>query len=79
VIIGETALSETDRAYLDFGRRFERELIAQRMDESRSIGDTLDLAWQVLSRLPAGELTRLSEQEVQRFYLGKLDHGGRHG
>ncbi len=79
VIIGETALSETDRAYLDFGQRFERELISQQVDESRSVDETLDLAWQVLSRLPAGELTRLSEDEVQRFYLGRLDHGGRYG
>lgn len=79
VIIGETALSETDRAYLDFGQRFERELISQQVDEFRSVDETLDLAWQVLSRLPAGELTRLSEDEVKRFYLGRLDHGGRYG
>ena len=74
VIIGEGALSENDRSYLDFGREFEARLLTQGGSESRGITTTLELGWEVLSQLPASELTRLSDEELTRHYRGKLAH-----
>lgn len=50
-IIGADELTPVERTYLRFGERYERELLAQRMDEARPIADTLDRAWRVLSAL----------------------------
>lgn len=77
VVIGETALTQIDRAYLEFGRAFETRLVAQGAHQARSIHDTLDLGWEILSLLPASELTRVSESDLQQHYSGKLE-GPRH-
>jgi V/A-type H+/Na+-transporting ATPase subunit B len=66
-VVGEDGLSETDRAYLTFGERFERELIHQ--TRARSLGQSLHAGWQVLRALPAGELHRLSDAQI-REHLG---------
>ncbi len=78
IIIGESALSAIDRTYLDFAQAFEGRFLAQADDEARSIQETLDLGWEVLSLLPISELTRLSEKELQLHYKGKLDSGTKH-
>jgi V/A-type H+-transporting ATPase subunit B len=61
-LLGEEALSETDRRYLRFARRFEQEFLSQSRQEARSFDDTLDRAWRALSVLPRRELTMVSEQ-----------------
>jgi V/A-type H+-transporting ATPase subunit B len=58
-LIGEGALSATDRQYLSFADAFERDFTTQRADERRSFDDTLDRAWRALSVLPRRELTML--------------------
>jgi V/A-type H+/Na+-transporting ATPase subunit B len=68
-IIGEEELSARDRMYLEFGRSFEGEFVGQRPDENRSIGETLDRAWQLLKQIPLSDLTRVSEEEIAR-HLG---------
>lgn len=73
VIIGETALTSVDRACLEFGREFERRFLAQAAGQARSIGETLDLGWALLSLLPSSELTRISEENLRRYYSGKLE------
>ena len=73
IIIGEGALNETERAYLEFGDAFEHRFLAQASRQARSIEETLSLAWEVLAPLPAGELTRVSEEQLRRHYRGKLD------
>ena len=78
VVIGETALTQVDRAYLEFGRAFETQFVAQAADQARSIAETLALGWQILSVLPAGELTRINEENIRRFYSGKLEARPRH-
>ncbi len=67
-VIGEDELSETDRKYLEFGRRFEQEFVRQGKWENRSLDETLDLGWELLSLLPRGELSRVSEQMLDRHY-----------
>lgn len=67
-IIGEEDLSEIDRKYLEFGRKFEEEFLSQRKDENRSIEGTLDLAWKLLSILPIEELDRVDPKIAQKYY-----------
>ncbi|MER5390514.1 V-type ATP synthase subunit B [Saccharopolyspora sp. NPDC002686] len=69
-LIGATALSRTDRAYLEFEEAFRRDLVAQRPDESRSFDDTLDRAWRVLLHLPVRELTMLPRELVDLHRAG---------
>jgi V/A-type H+-transporting ATPase subunit B len=73
VVIGETALTPVDRAYLEFGRAFETRFVAQAENQARSIGETLDLGWEILSLLPSSELTRVSDADLRRHYSGKLE------
>jgi V/A-type H+-transporting ATPase subunit B len=60
-IIGSEEMSPTERAYLAFGDLFEKRFLAQRQDERRTIGETLDRAWETLTVLPESELTRIPE------------------
>ncbi|MEG0085221.1 MAG: V-type ATP synthase subunit B [Niameybacter sp.] len=67
-IIGEDDLSDTDKLYLKFGREFEECFIAQRPNENRSMIETLDLGWDILSILPASELDRMPPEMVKIYY-----------
>lgn len=58
-LVGEEALSHTDRQYLDFAETLDRRLLSQGRDENRTLEATLDRAWEVLSVLPRRELTML--------------------
>ena len=73
VVIGETALDQVDRAYLEFGRAFEARFLAQGATQVRSVGETLDIGWKILSLLPASELTRIGEEDLRRHYSGKVE------
>jgi len=67
-VIGEEELSELDKSYLAFGDRFEREFLAQGERENRSIAQTLDIGWKVLTTLPRTELYRISEGTMAKYY-----------
>lgn len=67
-VIGEEELTPLDNTYLKFGDSFEKEFLSQREDEDRSIQDTLDLGWKVISQLPKEELHRITEEELVKFY-----------
>lgn len=67
-IIGAEELSEEDNRYLQFAQAFETRFVGQGETEDRSIFDTLDLAWEVLSILPREALTRLSEKDLDARY-----------
>ncbi|MGA2882973.1 MAG: V-type ATP synthase subunit B [Bryobacteraceae bacterium] len=73
VIIGEMALTPVDRAYLEFGRQFERRFLAQSASQGRSIVETLNTGWEILSLLPSSELTRINEENLRLHYSGKLE------
>ena len=55
---------------MEFGDFFEKKFVAQRFDEDRSIEETLDLGWQALSILPAEELQRVTDEEIEEHYKG---------
>jgi V/A-type H+-transporting ATPase subunit B len=66
-IIGEEELAPLDRKYLRFGERFESKFVSQREDEDRSIEETLDLGWKLLSILPKEELVRVSRAMIEKY------------
>jgi len=67
-VIGEEELTPLDSQYLEFGEYFERNFVSQRKDESRTIDETLDLGWKALNLLPAEELHRVTEEELEEHY-----------
>ncbi|WP_135534865.1 MULTISPECIES: ATP synthase subunit B [Halostella] len=67
-IVGREALSERDNKYLDFADRFEEEFIQQGYDTNRSIDDTLEIGWDLLSTLPKTELNRIDEELIEENY-----------
>jgi V/A-type H+-transporting ATPase subunit B len=67
-VIGEEELTPLDHTYIKFGDAFEKEFLSQNFDEDRSIEQTLDLGWKVLSVLPREELHRITEDEIRKYY-----------
>ena len=69
-ILGEAALSDTDKLYAKFAEEFEKRYVSQGFTVNRSIEETLDLGWELLRILPRSELKRIKEQYIEK-YLGK--------
>src|SRR5512142_2585314 len=67
-VIGEEELGDVDQKYLKFGRAFEREFVNQALTENRTIEQTLDIGWRLLSMLHKEELTRVSLDEIKKYY-----------
>jgi len=67
VILGEGALSETDKKYLQFTEGFEGEFVRQGNTDNRSIEDTLGLGWKLLSVLPKSELKRIKPEHIEKY------------
>lgn len=63
-VVGEEGLAETDRHYLEFGRRFERELVQQ--VAPRRLEESMEIGWRILQVLPPGELTRLTDAQISQ-------------
>ena len=66
-IVGEEALSATDRIYLKIAERFENEFVNQRPDEDRSIDQSLAIAWEILADLPDSELKRIKPEMIEKY------------
>jgi Archaeal/vacuolar-type H+-ATPase subunit B len=67
-VVGEEALTDRDKKYLEFADRFEREFVTQDRDENRSIEETLDLGWDLLSMLPERELKRIDDDIIEKYH-----------
>lgn len=72
-IIGEDDLGDVDKLYLKFGHKFEEKFVAQGSGENRSIVETLNLGWKILSILPKTELDRLKPEMIEKYYKGKKE------
>lgn len=68
-VIGEDELSASDKRLMAFGREFEERFLNQG-NENRSIEETLDLGWELLSMLPREELDRVDEETLNKHYKG---------
>jgi V/A-type H+-transporting ATPase subunit B len=66
-IVGEEALSETDRKFLKIAKNFERKFVNQGTDENRSIEQTLDIGWELLSHLPESEMKRIKSEFITKY------------
>jgi V/A-type H+-transporting ATPase subunit B len=69
-IVGRAGLTGIDLKYLDSGDIFENLFLKQSPDENRNLEETLGRAWDVLSTLPEGELTKIKERNVRQYYKG---------
>jgi len=75
-VVGEEALSAEDKLSLEFLDRFEREFVAQGPYESRTIFESLDLAWDLLRIFPKEQLNRVNPKIVAEFYQRKAKQQG---
>ena len=66
-ILGEAALSPTDLLYAKFADEFEKRYVNQGSEENRSIQETLDLGWELLSILPTSELKRIKPEMIEKY------------
>ena len=66
-ILGEAALSDVDKLYAKFADEFEKEYVNQGNDKNRSIEETLDLGWKLLSILPKSELKRIKPEMIEKY------------
>jgi V/A-type H+-transporting ATPase subunit B len=66
-IVGEEALSETDKKFLKIANNFERKFVNQGTDENRSIEQTLDIGWELLSHLPESEMKRIKSEFILKY------------
>ena len=66
-ILGEAALSDTDKLYAKFAEEFEKVYIGQGQETDRSIEETLDIGWKLLSILPTSELKRIKLEYIEKY------------
>ena len=67
VILGESALSDTDKAFVKFTTAFEDQYVAQGFEKNRSIEETLKLGWELLKILPRTELKRIRDEYLEKY------------
>jgi V/A-type H+-transporting ATPase subunit B len=67
-ILGESALSPTDKLYSRFAEEFEKRYVGQGSTTNRSIEETLDIGWQLLRILPRSELKRINDKLLDQYF-----------
>jgi V/A-type H+-transporting ATPase subunit B len=68
VILGEAALTEVDKKYVRFADKFEEIFVKQGEDENRSIEESLNIGWQLLTILPTEELKRIKDEFIKKYF-----------
>ncbi len=66
-ILGEAALSDDDKQFAKFAERFEEYYVSQSNEVNRSIEETLDIGWELLSILPKTELKRIKQEHIEKY------------
>ncbi|MGI6622906.1 MAG: V-type ATP synthase subunit B [Acetivibrionales bacterium] len=70
-ILGEAALTDIDKLYAIFSEEFEKRYVSQGFETDRSIEETLNLGWELLSILPTSELKRIRPEYIEKYYPKK--------
>ncbi len=70
-ILGEAALSDTDKHYAKFADEFEREYVSQGYETNRTIEETLQVGWNLLTLLPQSELKRIRDEYIEKYLPNK--------
>ncbi|MEW8955477.1 V-type ATP synthase subunit B [Clostridium sp.] len=73
VILGESALSEADKKFAKFAEEFENNYVSQGFNANRSIEDTLEFGWNLLSILPKAELKRIRDEYLEKYLPKRED------
>lgn len=73
VILGESALSDTDKQFSRFAEAFEKQYVSQGFNTNRTIEETLDLGWKLLSILPRTELKRIRDEYLEKYLPKRED------
>jgi len=71
VILGEGALTESDKAFAEFADKFEDRYVRQGEYENRTILETLELGWELLAPLPLTELKRVRDEYIEKYLKPK--------
>ena len=71
VILGDSALSDADKAFAKFAENFDKEYVNQGYETSRSIEETLDLGWKLLKVIPRTELKRIRVEYLDKYLADK--------
>ncbi len=66
-ILGDAALPDIDKLYAKFAEEFEKQYVSQGNETNRSIEETLDLGWELLSILPKAELKRIKTEHIEKY------------
>ena len=67
-ILGESALSDSDKKFAKFAERFESEYVSQSFETDRTIEETISLGWELLKELPRTELKRIRDEFLYKYY-----------
>ena len=67
-ILGEAALSDTDKLYAKFAQAFEAEYVNQGFERDRTIEETLNLGWKLMTILPKSELKRIRTEYIEKYF-----------
>lgn len=67
VILGESALTDSDKAFAKFADAFEEEYVSQGYNNNRTIEETLNLGWKLLRLLPRTELKRIKDPLIEKY------------
>ena len=67
IILGEAALTEVDKKYVKFADKFEEIFVQQGEDENRTIEESLNLGWRLLTILPPDELKRIKDEFIEKY------------
>ena len=70
-ILGESALSDNDKLYAKFAEEFENKFVNQGNETNRTIIETLDIGWELLSILPKAELKRIKPEYIEKYWPKK--------
>lgn len=68
VILGDAALSDIDKLYAKFAEAFEEQYVSQGFNSNRTIEETLDLGWKLLTIIPKSELKRIDLNYIEKYY-----------
>ncbi len=71
VVLGEAALTETDKAFMAFGKSFEAKFVKQALDENRTIEETLGIGWELLKSIPKTEIKRIKDEYIEKYLPGE--------
>jgi len=68
VVLGESALTETDVLFMKFADAFEEQFVSQGENENRDIEETLDIGWRLMGMLPRAELKRVRPEILEKYW-----------